>query len=112
MHPIYREQLQSANLFQGDIINSKALADSGALRGHQDYMASRADFKAFCVMTQTCDLVCGRCAEYISLAVIRPITLVFGPDDVKNADRVRSTSKLLENIIEHQQNKRDYFFLP
>jgi len=111
-HPIYRSRPKKADLFQGDIINSEALVAADALKGHQDYIAGRKDFKAFCVMTQTCDLVCKRCAEFISLAVVRSITHVFGPEDVKNADRQRSTAKLLENIIEHQQNKRDYFFLP
>jgi hypothetical protein len=112
MHPIYQQRLSNADLFQGDIINSEALVRAEVLSGHQDYFAGRKDFKAFCVMTQTCDLVHSRCAEFISLAVIRSITHVFGPEDVKNYDRRKSTAKLLEGIIEHQQNKRDYFFLP
>jgi hypothetical protein len=112
MHPIYRRPPKKNDLFQGDIINSESLVATGALDGHQDYFAGRKDFKAFCVMTQTCDLVCDRSAEYISLAVVRSIANVFGPDDVKNGDRIKSTRKLLENIVEHQQNRRDYFFLP
>jgi hypothetical protein len=112
MHPIYEVRHKEANLFQGDIINSEALVRADALRGHQDYIAGRSDFKSFCVMTQTCDLVCNRCAEFIFLAVVRSIPNVFGPEEVKNYDSRSSTKKLLDRIIEYQQNSRDYFFLP
>ncbi|HXW70068.1 MAG TPA: hypothetical protein VEK34_01245 [Methylocella sp.] len=107
MHPVYRELKDcSSDLCQGDIIDAKLLRP--ALKGHQDYMAERPDFCAFCVMTQTCDLVREQePAEYITLAVIRFITNVF--EKGSNRDR---TKRRLEPIIGYQQNKRHYFYLP
>src|ERR1035438_7453718 len=71
MHPVYRVLKDSkSDLCQGDIIDADRLKP--ALKGHQDYMAQRPDFRSFCVMTQTCDLVLNqKPAEYITLAVIR-----------------------------------------
>ena len=98
MHPMYEVREKEADLCQGDIINSEALARSGALRGHQDYMASRKDFKSFCVMTQTCDLVRSRTAEFVTLAVVRRITNVFDTQSLKNSKSRDSLSALLGNM--------------
>jgi hypothetical protein len=111
MHPMYQARTREADLCQGDIINSEALVRADALRGHQDYIAGRSDFKSFCVMTQTCDLVCKRCAEFIFLAVVRTVTNVFDPEHLKTSRGRDSATTLLGRIIEHQQNSRDYFFL-
>jgi hypothetical protein len=107
MHQVYREIADPrSNLCQGDIIDAKLVRP--ALLGHQDYMAEREDFHAFCVMTQTCDLVRAQDpAEYITLAVIRTVTNVYerGEKPARLKDR-------LKPIVGHQQNKRHYFYLP
>jgi hypothetical protein len=107
MHPVYREvEDPNSDLCQGDIIDAELLKP--ALKGHQDYMAQRPDFRSFCVMTQTCDLVRGQDpAEYITLAVIRLITNVFEKDSSRGRTKQR-----LEQIVGYQQNKRNYFYLP
>jgi hypothetical protein len=101
------------SLWQGDVIARDKLIDSGALKGHQDYFAERADFCGFCVLTQTCDLVReprDQCVDHICLAVIRRLTDVFCVADVekKNIDRTRD---LLKKILNHNENKKAYFFL-
>lgn len=104
MHPVYRVlEDRNSDLCQGDIIDAELL--NPALKGHQDYMAQRPDFREFCVMTQTCDLVRKQDpAEYITLAVIRLVTNVF--------ERSSSPKTPLERIVGYQQNKRNYFYLP
>ena len=80
MHPLYERRQASADLCQGDLIQKDSLIETGALKGHQDYIAHREDFWGFSVITQTCDLVRDRrdrCVDFINLAVIRKITDVF-----------------------------------
>jgi hypothetical protein len=109
MHRVYHKLAdRSSDLCQGDIIDAKLLRP--ALVGHQDYMAQRPDFLAFCVMTQTCDLVTKSPqvpAEYITLAVIRLIRNVFERNSKRD-----TTKRRLESIVEYQQNKQHYFYLP
>ena len=113
MHPMYRRPEDSVMLSQGDLINSKLLIETGALDGHQDYMKTRQhDFRLFCVMTQTCDLVPDRCSEYITLSVVRLLRHVFDKStSLKNSDERQRTKQVLARIIEHQQNSRDFFYL-
>ena len=94
----------NSDLCQGDVIGSRKLTP--ALNGHQDYMAERTDFEAFCIMTQTCDLVRPRQAEFITLAVVRKITNIFDKSEArKSGDR-------LKNIIQHRANTRFFYLYP
>src|ERR1700748_3035100 len=95
MHQMYKLPRDS-NLWQGDLIGSHKLRP--ALVGHQDYLAERADFEAFCIMTQTCDLVRPRESEFITLGVVRKITNIFD----KSEARKTSTADRLKNIIQHR----------
>ena len=107
MHPMYQmPQVKGPELYQGDIIDRKELIRQDALRGHQDYMASRDDFSGFCVLTQSCDLVRNRCADFITLAVIRRIADVF---DASAKDS--STKERLLRLINHSEDKLGYFYL-
>lgn len=111
VHPMYRLPENASVLCQGDLISSKRLVATGALKGHQDYFAKRVDFPLFCVMTQTCDLQRPRCKEYITLAVVRLLRNVFDKHSVKNWEARDKTGKKLAPIIEHENNSRDYFYL-
>jgi len=107
-------------LRQGDIIERDRLIDSGALSGHQEYIKQNPEFFCgFCVLTQTCDLVreteqdvVGKKrkprtpVEFIALAMIRRLTDVFDETDVTG-----DTRNLLKTIVNHNYNKRAYFFL-
>lgn len=104
------------NLWQGDMIESRKLIDSGTLFGHQDYMAQRDDFPGFCVVTQTCDLVRdekGRRSpvDFICLSVIRRLTDVFSKESAVGKQQ-DSTKDLLRNIINHDYTRQGYFYLP
>ena len=105
MHQMYKLPRDS-NLWQGDIIGSHKLRP--ALVGHQDYLAERADFEAFCIMTQTCDLVRPRESEFITLGVVRKITNIFD----KSEARKTSTADRLKNIIQHRANTRFFYLYP
>jgi hypothetical protein len=111
MHPMYKKQ-DGTDLWQGDIIDREALVRHGALRGHQDYIESRGDFVAFCVVTQTCDLVRerDRCVDFICLAVIRRLVDVFSAEAATGGRRSKTRSSL-EKIINHRENKEGYFYL-
>jgi hypothetical protein len=111
MHPMYRAPTAGANLCQGDIISSEHLTRIGALAGHMDYIASRKDFKAFCILTQTCDLVPGQCADFITLAVVRIMTNVFSKEAVASQRGKDRVANILRGVLEHRQNSRDYFYL-
>jgi hypothetical protein len=76
------------------------------MEGHQDYILERADFEAFCLMTQTCDLVRTREEEFITLAVVRVITNIFDKPGAKKD----STANKLKSIIQHRANTR-FFYL-
>ena len=107
MHPMYQlPQEKGPELYQGDIIDREALTKEGALTGHQDYMASREDFSGFCIVTQSCDLVRCRCADFITLAVIRRIADVFDASAKDN-----STKERLRRLINHSEDKLGYFYL-
>jgi hypothetical protein len=112
MHPMYRglQANDESHLWQGDIIDSEKLEEMGALAGHQDYLAARKDLPAFCVVTQTCDLMPNRHVDFISLALVRHLATLFGDKDVANArDRARMRG-LLDKITNHRENK-GYFYL-
>src|SRR5262245_39561691 len=107
MHPMYQmPQDKGPELYQGDIIDREELIRTGALRGHQDYMALRDDFSGFCIVTQSCDLVRCRCADFITMAVIRRISDVF---DASAKDA--STKERLRRLINHSEDKLGYFYL-
>jgi hypothetical protein len=108
-HPMYIRDKQRKNLWQGDLINAKKLIESGALDGHQEYIKHREDFEGYCVLTQTCDLVMSQKQSpkpFITLAVIRKLTDVFD-----KAEANRDTRQILRNIVEHQDNRYNYFYL-
>jgi hypothetical protein len=111
LHPMYRVRLDDPNLWQGDIISREKLIENGALKGHQPYIESRVDLVAFCVVTQTCDLVKARCVEFIYLAVIRRLTDVLGKKAVESNKGRGDTRSLLKRIVNHNGNKPGYFFL-
>src|SRR5579872_666308 len=105
MHPMYRPPVGS-DLCQGDLVQKKELV--AALRGHQDYILQRSDFEAFCVMTQTCDLVRSRKEEFITMAVVRAITNIFD----KSEARKKGTADRLRNIVQHRANTRFFYVHP
>lgn len=110
---MYRQSDQK-DLWQGDIIHRRELIDTGALSGHQDYIAQRDDFPGFCVVTQTCDLVreeeSGSEVDFICLSVIRRLTDVFSKNTSQK--EIRKTKDKLKNILNHDYTKQGYFFLP
>jgi hypothetical protein len=116
MHPMYKiPEKGELNLLQGDIIGREELLKSGALTGHQDYIASRDDFSGFCVVTQSCDLVQNEeehraSTEFICLAVVRKLVDVFSPSDL-NGELKGETKRVLSSAINHNWNKRAYFYL-
>lgn len=112
LHPMYESRPKDSDLWQGDIISRKVLVeDERALRGHQPYIESRTDLVAFCVATQTCDLVKNRCVEFVCLAVIRKLTDVLGTKAVESKKREGNTFELLRKVVNHNENKPGYFFL-
>lgn len=113
MHPMYRrlKPNEKSHLWQGDLIHREMLVKTGALAGHQDYMAARSDFPAFCVITQTCDLMPKRRVDFITLAVVRKLKSIFSQSDA-TGDRKNSTYSLLEKIINHRENKGFFYLHP
>jgi hypothetical protein len=106
---MYIRDKERKDLWQGDLINAKKLIESGALDGHQEYIKHREDFEGYCVLTQTCDLVRSQRQSpkpFITLAVIRKITDVFDKTEAN-----RDTKQILRNIVEHQDNRYNYFYL-
>jgi hypothetical protein len=111
-------------LRQGDIIERDRLIQSGALSGHQEYIKQNPEFFCgFCVLTQTCDLVRETeqdvvgtnrkprtPVEFIALAMIRRLVDVFNETDARG-DARHDTRSLLKTIVNHNYNKRAYFFL-
>lgn len=78
MHFTYAAEPDSGQLFQGDLIIRTSRVDEILEQVHPHYR--KEDYKAFIVLTQTCDLVRrenGQCgARYISIAAVRPLELV------------------------------------
>jgi hypothetical protein len=112
MHPMYRRLRtnEKSHLWQGDIIDSEKLGKTGALAGHQDYLAARKDLPAFCVVTQTCDLMPNRHVDFITLALVRHLKNIFSDKDVVGDKNKNRTHNLLDKIINHRENK-GYFYL-
>lgn len=108
MHEMYRTP-ESDILCQGDILDFEKLKP--ALVGHQDYVANQKHYVGFCVITQTCDLVRHRGVPFINIAVIRKLTDTFSKADVHSNKKHDATADLLHKIIDHNENKRGYFFL-
>ena len=113
MHPMYRrlKPHEKLHLWQGDVIDRQLLEAEGALAGHQDYLAARSDLPAFCVVTQTCDLMPRRRVDFITLAVVRNLRSLFSSSDA-TGDRKNSTYSLLEKIINHRENKGFFYLHP
>jgi len=111
MHSMYRRLKghEKLHLWQGDVIGRHRLIKEGALTGHQDYLAARSDFPAFCVITQTCDLMANRRVDFITLAVIRDLKNIFSAYDA-TGNRKNGTKSLLDKIINHRENK-GFFYL-
>ncbi|MFA6962938.1 MAG: hypothetical protein WC205_19450 [Opitutaceae bacterium] len=124
MHFTYAS-IDNEQLMQGDIISRTPAIDEIIKSVHPHY--SKSDYKAFIVLTQTCDLVLRgiskRCsARYISLAAVRPFELVLDryfeelcnyewekdlrATSLRNKERMRQfISRVLNN------NEDEYFFL-
>jgi hypothetical protein len=78
MHFTYAPAPDLKQLFQGDLIIRTPAVDAILTTVHPHY--KKEDYKAFIILTQTCDLVRrngGECsARYISIAAVRPLELV------------------------------------
>lgn len=130
LHPMYRDPQSLPDhekrwLRQGDIIGLHELIGSGALDGHQEYIKQRPEFFCgFCVITQTCDLVRETKddlrgekrkpqwpVEFIALAMIRRLSNILNKNDVVNSDTRAKTRNLLREIVNHNENRRSYFYL-
>lgn len=78
MHFTYEAVPDLAQLYQGDLIARTPAVDEILAAVHPHY--KKADYKAFIVLTQTCDLVrrdgAPCTARYISIAAVRPLNLV------------------------------------
>ena len=108
MHPMYQHpKPNDPALYQGDIIDRGELIHLNVLKGHQDYIASRDDFPAFCVVSQSCDLVCDRCVDFITLAVVRHVSDVF--DSTGNEKSLKT--KLARLINHSNDDKSGHFYL-
>jgi hypothetical protein len=121
-HFTYRSP-DGADLHQGDLL-SKTDRVSALLREIHPHYHSKEDYTHFAVLTQTCDLVrrddkpCK--ARYISLAAVRPLSLVIEreianfQDDFDRRAGVCSRAKrdLLEQFIERvlNNNNPEYFY--
>ncbi len=106
---LYRDS-SDGTLCQGDILRADALRDR--LRGHQDYFADNARFASYAVITQSCDLAreVGR-SEFILLAVVRTLREALGMRHVEGGAKDQ-TDRLLSDLLNHNYNKRGFFFLP
>lgn len=123
MHFTYDEQLDATQLYQGDLIVRNDAVDAILQDVHPHYR--KADYRAFIVLTQTCDLVrrngsCG--ARYISIAAVRPLSLVltralehYCRNKWEAEHRVTSmkTKEKLRLFVERllNNNEDEYFFL-
>jgi hypothetical protein len=73
-------EFAAQELLQGDILERNELLAAAIGQAHQYYAFEAVDYTHFLVLTPTCELVRrdGRCSSrYISLAAIRPLSLVF-----------------------------------
>lgn len=98
------------SLCQGDILAREIVAP--VLQGHLDYFAQQEHFIGYCVVTQSCDLANGRCEDFVTLAVMRYIDEAFLRIRFDRWDNAEKRRRMLENIINHDFNKRAYFYLP
>jgi len=124
MHFTYASATDQTQLFQGDLIIRTPRVDEILSTVHPHY--KKEDYKAFIILTQTCDLVrrdgeeCA--ARYISIAAVRPLELVlkrafaalcknkweidFRVTNLRTRERLRNfLARLLNN------NEDEYFFL-
>lgn len=97
-------------LCQGDVLRAEMLSPN--LRGHQDHFADHPRFPAYVVITQSCDMAreVGR-SEFILLAVVRRLGEALGIRHVEPNEK-DSTDRLLTDLLNHNYNKRGFFFLP
>lgn len=110
-YPIYREPPSPRNLCQGDILDPECLCEN--LKGHQDYFAERPHFYRYMIVTQTCDLVSDReISDFIFLSVVRRLSEAFGRRHVENRRARDRTKQLLSDLLNHNYNKRGFFYLP
>jgi hypothetical protein len=110
-HPMYQTPLSTKLLSQGDILIPDLLGDY--LIGHQDYFAKNLKFYRFMVLTQSCDLDLSReTSDFIFIGVIRKLDEVLGIRHVKDSKAKNSTDRLLHDLLNHNYNKRGFFFLP
>jgi hypothetical protein len=107
MHPMYSE-IKGDSLKQGDIIDRIKLLPS--LKGHADYFAWRDDFVAFCVITQSCDVARDRHVDFIQLAVIRDLVVVYSSPDAIAVKSKRAPA-FFRDILGQEYNKRGFFCL-
>ncbi len=107
---IYAEGCPQGRLTQGDILDPKRLTNT--LSGHQQYFLEKDYFRRFLVVTQTCDLVPGRAAGFVFLAVVRHLEQALDHSDFHTRSARSRTEKLVSDLINYNYNKRGYFFLP
>ena len=109
-YELYRKP-EETQLCQGDILVRDRMLDN--LVGHQDYFAESPVFERFMVITQTCDLVRDRGGyEFILLAGIRRLEEALKRRHVESAAAKNSTRALLRDMLNHNYNKRGFFYLP
>ncbi len=110
-HPMYQTPSSKTLLSQGNILKPEHLRDY--LRGHQDYFVNNPKFYRYMVLTQSCDLDRSReISDFIFIAVIRKLKDIFSIRHVKPSKIKDSTTRLLRDILNHNVNKRGFFFLP
>lgn len=109
-YPIYEparsSKLKSSDLNQGDILDAEKLRPN--LRGHQDYFAEQSHFYRFMILTQSCDLARGG-VDFIFVAVVRRLSETIGR---RETDAPGKTRKLFEDLYNHNNHKRGFFYLP
>jgi hypothetical protein len=92
---IYKEDPPGELLEQGDVLKtSDALA--GLLEKYHPYYANHPDNRFYVVLTQSCDLVPregGCAARYISLAPVRPLTLILHREFDETLENVEKGSQ-------------------
>jgi hypothetical protein len=122
-HFTYRDSSASEPLNQGDVLEKSAAINEllGAVHPHYQ----KNDYTRFIVLTQSCDLVprkqIGCKARYITLAAVRPLSLVIEREIAQHQDpreraaglcsdaRRSATASFVERLLNN--NHPEYFYL-
>ena len=120
----YKQNLPAGELEQGDLLSPDTQLRA-LLEQYHPYYARHKENKLYAVLTQSCDLVrrdgkpCK--AKYISLAAVRPLSIVLEREIAKHQDKfdieantcAQTRRALIEQFLERvlNNNEHEYFYL-